>query len=372
MKIAVFGSYAPSLINFRGPLLQAMVNAGHNVVGLAPEDDLTIRKKLQALGVEYKPVPLRRTGLNPIHDLVCIENLVQAFKTLKPDLLLSYTVKPVVYGSLAAAYAGIPKRYSMITGLGSSLRTVNWKTHLTSHAVKLLYRGSLSFNHGVFFQNPDDMNFFTHHRLIAPNCPKILIHGSGVDLDYFQYVPLKKTPLTFLMIARLTRDKGVFEYIEAARILKAQYPHVRCCLLGPFDSNPNAISREQVQAWQREGVVEYQGETDDVRPFLMEAHIFVLPSYGEGTPRSVLEAMAMGRAVITTQVAGCKETVLHEKTGFLVPAQEALALAKAMQRFVMDPQLVEPMGLEGRTYAEQKYDVHQVNQVILQTLRLFK
>jgi glycosyltransferase involved in cell wall biosynthesis len=171
-------------------------------------------------------------------------------------------------------------------------------------------------------------------------------------------------------MARLTREKGIVEFVEAARILKALYPESRCQLLGSFDSNPAAISRNQVTAWEREGIIQYLGRTEDVRPQLAMAQVMVLPSYGEGTPRSVLEAMAMGKAVVTTRVSGCKETVIEGQTGFLVPAKDPVALAEAMGRFQADPTLAQRMGTAARIYAEAKYDVNKVNATILRALGL--
>ena len=370
MKVAVFGCYAPSLLNFRGPMLEAMVAAGHEVVALAPEDDPAVRERLAALGVAYHSVPLNRTGMNPLRDLASLRAMTRTLRALKPDLILSYTIKPVIWGTLAAAKAGIPRRHCMITGLGSSLQGRGPKMGLLSLLARSLYKASLSKAHGVFFQNPDDRAFFESRKLLPAGCRITLINGSGVDLDRFAPAPLPPEPPVFLFVGRLVRDKGIFEFVEAARRLKAQCPEARCRILGPFDSNPTAVSMEQVEAWVQEGIVEHLGKKSDVRPDLHAAHVIVLPSYGEGTPRSVLEAMACGRAVITTWAPGCKETVLPEATGLLVPVRDAGALAEAMGRLAGDPELVARMGVRGRAYAEEKYDVHKVNAVILEALGL--
>lgn len=370
MRIAVFGGFAPSLLNFRAPMMRAMVEAGHQVIGLAPEQDAHVEAQLAAMGIGYQPVPLSRTGMNPARDYASIRALTQVFKTLKPDLLLSYTIKPVIFGSVAAARAGVPNRFAMITGLGSGLQGTGFRSRLLALLIRRLYHWGLAANQGIIFQNPDDESFFLNHGLLPSNCAITRINGSGVDLDHFTQVHLPKGPLTFLMVARLVQDKGLWEFVQAARLLKSSHPEANCQLLGPFDTNPTAVSREVVAGWESEGIIQYLGETQDVRPFLSNAHVAVLPSYGEGTPRSVLEAMAMGRAVVTTQAPGCKETVVEGQTGLLVPPRDAGALAEAMGRLAGDFPLIEQMGAAGRRYAEQRYDVHAVNRDILAALGL--
>ena len=348
--------------------MRAMIEAGHQVTALAPGPDADVEAKLAAMGIEYQSVRLSRTGMNPLRDLASIRALSRTFKDLKPDLILSYTIKPVIYGSIAAARAEIPHRFSMITGLGSGLQGTGLKGQSLALLIRRLYRWGLASNHGVIFQNPDDLAFFKNCALLPSGCRTTLINGSGVDLGDFSQAPQPEGALTFLMVARLVRDKGLLEYVEAARLLKASHPEVRCQLLGPFDTNPTAVSRDAVAAWESEGLIEYLGETQDVRPFLAKSHVVVLPSYGEGTPRSVLEAMATGRAVVTTLAPGCRETVLEGRSGFLVPVRDSAALADAMARFAEDPGLVVVMGSEGRAYAEVKYDVKAVNRDILRAL----
>ncbi|MDR3670279.1 MAG: glycosyltransferase family 4 protein [Holophaga sp.] len=379
MRIAVFGGYSSSLVRFRGAMLQAMVGAGHEVVAMAPEQDAAlapgedpglVRSQLAAMGVAFRPVPLGRTGLNPLADLRSLGALASMFRELRPDLLLSYTIKPVIYGSLAAAWAGVPHRFAMITGVGSVLEGRGPKLGVLAAVAKRLYRLGLARNEGVFFQNPDNRAFFERHRLLAPGCRVTMINGSGVDLAQFPRSPVPGGPASFLMVARVARDKGVLEFAEAARLLKARHPEARCRLVGPIDSNLTALPRQVVAQWQREGILDYPGPARDVRPELAACQVFVLPSYGEGTPRSVLEAMAAGRAVVTTRVPGCKETVLEGRTGFLVPPRDPEALAEAMARFVADPSLAIRMGEQGYQYAAAKYDVHKVNRVILGALGL--
>ena len=370
MKVVVIASLAESLINFRGPLLAAMIARGHRVTALAPGENSSVAARLDAMGVDYRPLTLERTGMNPLRDLGALFQLVGHIRELQPDVVFGYTIKPVVYGSLAARLAGVPRIYSMITGLGYSFIGEGFRQRPIAMLVSALYRVSLYVNAGVFFQNPDDMEMFCSRHLL--NCPSkaILVNGSGIDLD--RYPPSETIPdkPSFLLIARLLRDKGIVEYVEAASILKKRYPEASFRLLGPFDTNPAVISREELDRWQHEGNIEYLGETDDVRPYIADCSVYVLPSYREGTPRTVLEAMAMGRAVVTTDTAGCRETVREGENGFLVPVCDSLSLASAMERFIIDPGLCVTMGQRSRQIAVEKYDVRKVNEVMLNAMGL--
>jgi len=351
-------------------MLKAMVDAGHEVIALAPEDDGEVRQQLRCLGVDYRPVFLNRTGLNPLQDLRSLVGLYRVFRELRPQLLLTYAIKPVIWGSLAARLAGVPLRFAMITGLGSGLQGQGLTRRLLSRLARGLYRISLLGCKGILFQNSDDCNYFKTWKLVPQSSHVTMINGSGVDLAHFAATPPPPGPIRFLMVARMIRDKGLLDFIEAVRILRPNYPDVRFELLGPLDSNPTAVSRKELESWVQEGLVDYLGETRDVRPFLSAAQVFVLPSFGEGTPRSALEAMATGRAVITTYAPGCREVVLDGESGFLVPVHDPVALAEAMAKLIEDPSLMQVFGRAGRHLAESKYNVHAVNGVILEALGL--
>jgi len=371
MQVVIFGGFADSLVNFRGPLLRALVANGHQVTACAPSATANVLGKLTEMGVDYRDVSVSRTGLNPLSDIKTFWSLIILIRELKPDVLLSYTIKPVIYGSLAARLLGVPAIYSMITGLGYVYSSGNAERKWVTRIATLLYRFALNGNKRVFFQNPDDRSFFVRSEMLTCIEQSVLINGSGVDLQHFAYDAVKSIKFpSFLLIARLIKDKGIGEYVEAARLVKSRYPDVNFCLLGPLDSNPNAISALQIGEWEAEGVISYLGETSDVRPALRACSVYVLPSYAEGTPRTVLEAMATGRAVITTDVPGCRETVVDGGNGFLVPPRDASALAEAMSRFIEHPELIRCMGSEGRSMVEDKYDVHKVNAVILEVMGL--
>lgn len=373
MRVLLLASYAPSLVNFRGPFLQALVAAGHDVHAAAPSlpADAATMRRLEEMGIVAHDATLARTGLNPFADFRTLLSLVALMRRMKPDLVLGYTIKPVVWGSLAAALARVPKRFALITGLGYAFTgDVKGRRRLLQTIVRGLYRLALGRAHKVFFQNPDDAALFRELRLVTPETPVVVLNGSGVDVDYYWQMHLPEMPLRFLLIARLLGDKGVREYVEAARRLRAHYPHVGFDLVGEVDSNPDAISIEEAKRWKDAGIVTWHGALKDVRPAIAASHVYVLPSYREGTPRTVLEAMAMGRAIVTTDAPGCRETVIDGENGFLVPVRDADALATAMRRFIDNPKLVASMGERSRAIAEEKYDVHKVNAVMMREMGL--
>jgi glycosyltransferase involved in cell wall biosynthesis len=372
MKIIVFASLSESLLNFRKQLLVEMVSNGHEVTAFAPGEDREVTTQLRELGIAYHPVSTDRTGLNPLSDIrTCIE-LFSLFRKYKPDILLNYTIKPVIYGSITARLAGVRRIFSIITGLGYTFSKESLGEKIIFAVVRRLYISALAGNHTVFFQNPDDMKLFTDYNIITRTGQSVLINGSGVDLQHFRLVALPQKRPVFLLIARLIRTKGIREFVEAASIVKQRHPNASFRLLGPYDSNPSAIQKNEVSSWIREGIIEYLGEAKDVRKSLADADVYVLPSYREGTPRSVLEAMAMGRPIITSDAPGCRETVQQGVNGFLVPIKDAKSLAAAMEKFIDHPQLIVSMGKRSRERAEEKYDVHKVNAVILEAMSLLK
>jgi glycosyltransferase involved in cell wall biosynthesis len=373
MKIILISNYAQSLVGFRGALMSQCVALGHQVTACAPGEHPETARELAALGVAYRGIRLDRTGINPVRDLVSLVGLLRLIRKAKPDIVLNYTIKPVIYGSLAARLAGVPAIFSTITGLGYLFTGSTLRQRVLFALVRPLYRMALSVNRGLFFLNPDDLALFTRLKLLARPEQAQLMNGEGIDLE--QYTPPEASgppapgvgPV-FLMIARVIRDKGIFEYLEAARMLKLKHGGAVFRLVGPFDSNPTSLQPEELGQWVRDGVLEYLGEKSDVRPFLAACSVYVLPSYREGLPRTVLEAMAMGKPVVTTDAPGCRDTVLEGENGFLVPVRDAAALAQAMERFILDPGLIGSMGKRSRELAEEKYDVRRVNAILLSRL----
>jgi len=366
-RILVMGGFAESLVNFRGALLREMVARGHEVYACAPETSCEIGVALSKYGVTYCPVALDRTGVNPIRDLLTIKSLVALFRSIKPDIYLGYTIKPVIYGSIAARIAGIPDINSMITGLGYSFSSSSLKSKLVGRMAGFLYRLAVKFNSHVFFQNPDDLALFRQKGFFRDTGQAVLINGSGVDVD--EYSPAAyPSSVSFFLIARLIRDKGIYEYASAARRIREKFPSIRFRLAGWIDKNPSAIEERDLRAWQEAGDIEFMGRLADVRPALEDCSVYVLPSYREGTPRTVLEAMAMGRPIITTDAPGCRETVRQGVNGYLVPVRDVDSLVDAMGKFIEQPYLAMQMGRASREIAVEKYDVRKVNATILKAL----
>ncbi|KPQ29100.1 MAG: Glycosyltransferase [Marinobacter excellens HL-55] len=363
----LIGSFPDSLIKFRGPLLQALVAKGLDVHVAAPDlDDVpAIRAELESLGITLHNIGLKRTGTNPLADLSTVRELWRLMRRIQADYVLGYTIKPVIYGSLAAWLAGVPNRFALVTGLGYAFTgEASGKRGLLRKLIQRLYRFGLSKSRKVFFQNPDDEALFRQLRLLPSVIPSCVVNGSGVDVTGYALAPLPQQP-SFLLIARLLGDKGVREYAQAAQKVKADHPNAVFRLVGWIDDNPDAIGQYELDEWVNSGTLEFMGKLADVRPAIADCNVYVLPSYREGTPRTVLEAMAMGRPVITTDAPGCRETVTDGDNGFLVPVQAVDELAAAMVRFIQKPELVGTMGQRSRQVAEQKYDVHRVNEFML-------
>ncbi len=379
MKFLIICSFLPSVLNFRGKLLGAIHKLGFEIHIIAP-DLVSFKiesKKLESLGYHVHEVLMQRTGTNPVADLKTLLAMYKLVRKIQPDYMLSYTIKPVIYGTLAAWFAKVPHRYALITGLGYAFQNVEQggKRSFFQKLVHSLYQQALSHSHKVFFQNPDDLKLFQDLKLLSYKIPSVVVNGSGVNVTDFNVFPLptneqQQPKISFLLIARLLVDKGVLEYAEAAKMIQQQYPHVEFNLVGWIDENPSAITQQELDQWVANKTVKYWGKLTDVRPAIAESSVYVLPSYREGTPRTVLEAMAMGRAIITTDAPGCRETVVDGDNGFLVEVKSVQSLVEAMQKFINQPELIEKMGNRSREIALHKYDVHQVNKHMMQEMGL--
>lgn len=368
-KVLILGSYAPSLINFRGPLIAAIAERGHQVFAAAPDIDPDTAARLVALGATPVPVVLGRTSLNPLSTWRSGRQLREIVKRIGPDVMIAYTIKPVVLGAVAARAARVPFFAAMITGMGYAfLGGLDPKRLAIRLVAMMMYRRALAASQLVIFQNEDDRRDFSRLRLLPAARPTLIVNGSGVDLDHFTPVPVP-AETSFLMIARYLRDKGIREYGAAAARLKAEFPEVRIRLAGWLDEAPDAIGQAELERIVAGGV-EDLGLLADVRPAIAQASVYVLPSYREGTPRTVLEAMATGRAVITTDAPGCRGTVGDGENGLLVPVADSDALYAAMRRFVEEPALARRMGEASLRLVREKYDVHKVNAAILEATGL--
>ncbi len=367
-RILINGSYGPSLINFRGDLISDLIAAGHDVHVSAPDISCDIHSKLEAMRATVHEIKLERTGFNALADMQYFLQLRSLILEIGADRVINYTIKPNIYGGFAAASVGV-KCASMITGLGYAFYAAGtFKHKLIGSVSRLLYRFSTNANSVVIFQNLDDQNDFINAKCLSDPGKARLVNGSGVDTKFFVQKPLPDEPV-FLLIARLLVSKGVREYAQAAKLMKEQRADCRFLLAGFIDQGPDAIKQEELDQWQRCGV-EYLGPLDDVRGAISMASVYVLPSYREGTPRTVLEAMAMGRPIITSDAPGCRETVNEGETGLLVEVQNVLALSSAMTKLADNRQIRESMGNAARALCEKKYDVEQVNRTIIKHLNL--
>ncbi|WP_417315518.1 glycosyltransferase family 4 protein [Cycloclasticus pugetii] len=363
----LIASFPDSLIKFRGALLRALVAKGLSVHVAAPDisSAASVREELVLMGIQVHEIGLQRTGTNPLADLRAVLEMQRLMRKIKPDYVLGYTIKPVIYGSIAAWLAAVPKRFALVTGLGYAFTgEASGKRGVLRQLIQRLYRFGLSRCHKVFFQNPDDQALFRDLGLLSDVVPSRVVNGSGVDVAEYPTRPFPDA-LSFLLIARLLGDKGVREYARAAQMVKRKHPEISFKLVGWIDDNPDAIDPQELDEWVRSGTLEFLGKLADVRPAIEESSVYVLPSYREGTPRTVLEAMAMGRPVVTTDAPGCRETVEDGVNGFLVPVQSVDGLANAMARFVESPELMGRMGQSSRQIAEDKYDVRKVNDFML-------
>lgn len=371
-KVLVIGVLPESLLNFRGDLIKAVVASGHDVVAMSEPTDGEMSFNIERLGAKHHGYPVQRNGMSPRSDLATLFALWRAIKKERPDIILAYTIKPVVWGGLANLLCGHARFYALIEGLGYAFQGGGFKRLLLKATVKALYRVPLFKASSVIFLNPDNRELFVRNKIVRRDkC--CLVDGCGVDVKHFGLVDLPSSgAVVFLCVARLLGEKGLREYVAAARIVRQQYPDTSFRLLGPRDPSPDGIPEEEVQDWHTSGQVDYYGSATDVRPFLKDCHVYVLPSYHEGLPRTVIEAMATGRPIITTDAPGCRETVTDGDNGYLVPVRNAERLAEAMCRFIEQPELIQTMGRRSRAIAERKYDVHRINEVMLREMGLLK
>lgn len=371
-RLAILSNQAFSLVNFRGELIQALVQKGIQVYALAPDfdDDLTGRiTELGAIPIQYS---LHRTGMNPFRDVLDFTGLIRQLRSLKVDAVFSYSIKPVIYGGLASKLVGIPIRYSMIEGAGyiySDQKEGSYQRRLLRKLVTFLYKGALHFSRNVYVLNEEDYNLLLNEGVADKN-QLVLIHGIGVNLKHFTPLPIPSQPITFMMIARLLKEKGVHDFVEAARIIKRKYPQAHFICVGGLEESPDAVKQEEMEEWIRAGLIEWSGHhVSDVRRWIERSSVFVLPSYyREGVPRSIQEAMACGRPIITTDWVGCRDTVDEGVNGFLVPIRQPEALAQVMEKFIQQPELLKKMGDESRRLSEARYDVEKINALLISTL----
>jgi glycosyltransferase involved in cell wall biosynthesis len=376
-RVALIGGFGDLVVKLRGSLMGALRAAGHEVVVCVPAPSAEARpgveSGLRQLGARLVEAPLDRTGTNPLAELAARNFYAEFMRRERPDAVLAYNPKPVFYAVPAARRAGVPRIAAMITGLGYAFTSGDLRAKLLSLVAMRLYRRALPLATAVVFQNNDDRTRFEHLGLLGAVRDVHVIPGSGVDIAHFQHTAITEAParVDFLYLGRYLRDKGIVDFVEAARALRAlreDGARLGFHIAGFVDENPSSVTAAEVRAWVAAGIVEDLGRLEDPRPALSACSVMVLPSHGEGMPMAVLEAMATGRPVVTTDVAGCRETIVDGESGILVPPGAPAALAVAMEQFLEDPGLVVNMGIAARQRAAAEFDSRAVNARLLSAL----
>jgi glycosyltransferase involved in cell wall biosynthesis len=363
MHIAIVINTSWNIYNFRLGLIKALLKQGHTVTTIAPYD--TYSERLKQVGCRYEPVELDNKGANPLNDLSFTSQLYKIYQKNRPDVILQYTIKPNVYGTLAARLLNIPV-INNVSGLG----TVFLRDNLASRIAHALYRITFRFPKKVFFQNEDDRQLFLKRKLVKPHITAVL-PGSGVDLKAFRPQPFKRNAtFTFLVIARLIYDKGIVEYAEAIRQLKQEKVKANFQLMGFKDVSPLGIPEELLQSWIDDGLINYLGTASDVRPYIRQADCVVLASYREGTPRTLLEAISMAKPVLTTNVPGCKEAIEDGENGLLCQVKDSVDLADKLKKMIgLHDEELKRMGQKSREIAERKFNEEIIIQEYLKALQ---
>jgi glycosyltransferase involved in cell wall biosynthesis len=342
---------------FKAELIKSIKKNGYRVVVLASVDNYT--EKLKEIVDEFHEIKLDSSGVNPIKDTYLIFQIYSICKRIKPTAILNFTIKPVIYGTLASRLLGGVPVINTITGLGTAFISSGF----ANKVAKFLYKFTFKYSYLVFFQNPDDQQFFKQLKIIIKDNTK-LISGSGVDLVKFKPVENKKRgDIKILFIGRIIADKGIYELIESAKIIKKEYSNVTFILMGMLGvKNNTSISKNEVDNWINEGLIEFIPFKDDIRGFLGDSDVVVLPSYREGTPKTLIEAASMAKPLIATDVPGCREVVNHEINGFLCEVKNPVSLAAAIKRYIeLDDSSKIEMGIKSRELAEEKFDIIKVN-----------
>jgi glycosyltransferase involved in cell wall biosynthesis len=351
-------------------LLQDLTAQYDNVICVTPVDGF--EQGFAELGIEHRPITMQQHGMNPFVEWRLVAQFYKLYKELRPHQVLNFSIKPCLYGGLAARLAKVPKAGYMVTGLGYVFLTQSFKVSVIRKIVVGLYASILRKKDAVFFQNKDDAALFAQLG-ITKRAQKFVLPGTGIDVNEFcstQAFPDIKDayPLRFLFIGRMLKDKGLYELVAACKKLVEKGLPFECELLGPIDGNPSAIQLNEIQQWQDQGLIVYSGETKNVLPYIEASHVFVLPSYREGLPRACLEAMSLGRAVIATDVPGCREVVKDTENGYLVKVMDIESLADAMEKFIVNPSLISQLGERSRQICEESFAVEKVSDIVLSAM----
>lgn len=360
---------AEALYKSRRELIDEFIKMDYSVVLLAPESVEEIPSDILNIpNISYYQISLQRTGLNPLADFKVIKEIRGIIKREKPSNTYAFGgAKAAIYMTEAAHLENVKNNYCMINGLGSIFRGNGLKNKIVKNIMKVLFKNSLRKSHGVLFQNEDDLTVFTKNNLVDVSKTHI-VNGSGVNLNKFPYSEIVNFK-TFLFIGRLLKDKGIYEFVEAAKNIKRKYPDAEFVIVGGYDDNPTSVNEDEMNEWIANGYVTYEGRQNNVYPYYKNSTAFVLPSYHEGTPRTSLEAMAVGRAIVTTDAPGCRETVIDDRNGYLVPVKNSIVLESKIENIIKDKKLAVVMGVESHKIAVEKYDVNKVNKEILKIIK---
>lgn len=364
-RIMVITPHTPSLLWFRMDMMLDFKSRGYDVVAVGDETPEKWEKEFAEYHIKYRQIPIARHGMNPLQDLITIRAIRKLYDQEHPQKVFLYEAKAIIYGSIA----GNKKMeiYSLLAGIGSSFRVDSRKQKILRRVLRMEYRLALKKDTAVLFHNHDDMEQFILWRVVERRKCHV-VHGSGVNIEKFAFEENVMQPATFLMVGRLVRFKGVMEYLEACKIIKTKYPDVKCMLVGNFDTNPDSVCEKDIEKYLE--YVEWYGEQKDVRPYLKQCTTFVLPSYFEGHSKALLEAMSVGRPVITTDSPGGRESVNDGVDGFLIPIKDVQSLVEKMEYFIKNPQEQARMGKNARKTVEECYAVGKVNAEIGRIMKL--
>ena len=369
-RILLIASFDASLIRFRGDFIKSLVDDGFEVFAAAPDFSEEFREKIKSLGATPIEFQLQRTGLNPFKDFKSILELKSIMKNNKIDMVFPYTVKPVIYGSMAANMSKVPV-ISLITGLGYAFTGLSTKAKILQRFNEVLYKLSIRKNKAIVFQNKDDYQLFLDRKVISKKQKVDFVSGSGVNLKEFTFKEKNATDeVSFLLVARLIKEKGIALYMDAAKILKAKYPKAEFHLIGMTETSPSAIDEDEINDLHNKGIIVFHGPQFNIPEHLNNRDVFVLPSYyREGLPRTTLEACACGNPIITTDSVGCRESVKEGVNGFLIETQNLDALIKPMEYFITNPEKIKEMGINSRKYAEERFDVNIINSDLIKIIK---
>ncbi|MEZ4970182.1 MAG: glycosyltransferase family 4 protein [Flavobacteriaceae bacterium] len=366
-RILILCSLDQSLINFRQDMMLTLIANGYTVFAAAPDIEDTTSTELKSIGVIPKEYRLDRNGLNPWKDLNSIIAIRNIIVKNEIDILFPYTIKPVIYGSIAGRLTGISV-ISLITGLGFTFSKSSRRAHILQKVTELLYKISIAKNKAVIFQNEDDLQLFRQKRILSKKQMAHIVDGSGINLENYRFRQNNNDSqrIVFVLVARLIREKGVELFIEAAKTLKKEFVEAEFHLIGEPDLSVSAVSTEKLERLHNNNIIVYHGFQQNISHFLTSSDVFVLPTYyREGIPRSILEALSIGMPIITTNTPGCKETVTNKENGFLIEPNKLPPLTAAIRYFLENPETIRPMGIESRKLAEERFNVEIINKKIL-------